>query len=832
MHSESGDRGKEGGFWMKNVSFKTKGITSKLVVIFILLIGFTVIAVVRCDAECLGTTTSIDGQSGKYVITAANGSARIIAYEGGIIEVNIEAIGRPNADIKCQTYAGDTDSLKLGAAGFSTDGGLIFGGKEASIKAANENRIGKPFSLRFYSNENKPLAELKGVCWDESGKVTLTFGSSPDEHYYGLGEPLTPDDGLLSLDYKGRTRAVWNKHWAPADLPINYLYSTRGYGLFIDNYSKAEYNFTNEKQFTWEAAGGRLKFFVIDAKTSAASLSKFMLLTGRSPIPPLWTLGFMQSRYGYHNAEEVNAVMDTFRKKKIPADTIIFDIDWQGVGGMGNLEWNTATFPDPIEYNKKMEAEGFKAMVIVEPYAWTNTKYYMKARMDKLFCKDKKGLVKTFDLWGRPGALFDFCNSDTDKFWQETIKRLHETGIDGWWTDLNEPDVDFDDMYYAGKTSRDFVHNVQPVLMSKAIAASYEKNFPNERAFIFSRSGSAGDAKYGTAFWSGDLDSSFQHLENQIPVGLSAGLSGLQVWGTDMGGFKGHPSAELMVRWFQFGLFNPIYRAHGDHDPREPWAYGPEAEKYMSAAIRLRYRLLPHLYTVMYQMHITGLPPMRPLFLEFPNDKKSWGEVGEFFFGKSILSAPVLREGEITKRVYFPPGAWYDFKTDKVYKGPSEIKYPAPLDTLPLFIREGSVIAMGPVIQTTGELKRDKMEFQIYPSAQKYEYELYEDDGVTNGYKRGEFATTKVSVNPVDGGYEISVEPTKGAFVGLPKVRDWTLAVRGVATRTMAVKLNGKEVKKSAPAGSPSWKVSASKTVLEITVPKSKSGFKIQIIGK
>jgi len=784
------------------------------------------------SAECLGPFTGVEWQTSKYVLNAANGKASIIAYEGGIVEVSIETSERPNAEVRCQTSAADTGALKPGEIGFSADGGIIIGHARGYEEDVSNLLSGNSSALRFYSASKEPIVELENACWESNGKVTLGFSSSPDEHFYGLGEPLTPKEGLLKLDYKGRTRAVWNRHWAPADLPINYFYSSRGYGLFIDNNSKGEFNFTDEKQYTWEAAGGRLRFFIIDAKTPAESLAKFMLITGRTPIPPLWTLGFMQSRYGYHNADEVTAIMETFRKKKIPADTIIFDIDWQGVGGMGNLEWNPQTFPNAIEFNKKMEADGFKAMVIIEPYAWTNTKYYMKARMDKLFCKDAKGVVKTFDLWGRPGALFDFCNSKTRDFWQETIKRLHETGIDGWWTDLNEPDVDFDDMYYAGKTSRDFVHNVQPVLMSKSIAESYEKNFPDERAFIFSRSGSAGDAKYGTAFWSGDLDSSFQHLENQIPVGLSAGLSGLQVWGTDMGGFKGHPSAELMARWHQFGLFNPIYRAHGDHDPREPWAYGPEAEKIMGDTIKLRYRLLPHLYTVLRQMNVTGLPPMRPLFLEFPNDKKSWSEVGEFLFGESILSAPVLREGEKTKRVYFPPGAWYDFKTDRVYKGPSEIKYPAPLDTIPLFIRGGSVIAMGPEIQHTGQLRRDVIEFHIYPGAGKFEYELYEDDGATNGYKRGEFATTKVVVKPSGGGFEVSVEPTKGAFSGLPDMRDWKIIAHGVSARTISVKLNGETIKKPASDGSPSWKVAGANKALEISVPKSRSGFNIQIVGR
>jgi len=791
----------------------------------------------RCAAECIGPITKYEPlPGGGFSLQSPNANVIVSGWESGITEINIETKGRDNATVKCQPLGADTAGMKSAPLAFGAKGELLLYGNGSGETRNKPAGADSAFSLRFAAQPGKPLLEIQNVCWDNSGSFKITFKNSRGDHFYGLGEPLPPESGVLKLDYQGRTRTVWNKHFPPADLPINYFYNPRGYGLFIDNYSKAQFDFTDEKQFTYQSDGGRIRFFVIAAKTPADSLISYTALTGRPPMPPLWMLGFMQSRYGYHNADEFNAVMDEFRTRRIPCDAMIFDIDWQGIGGMGNLEWQPQTFPNAENFLEKMESNGFKTIVIVEPYVWSNTKYYMQVRMDKLLCKDEKGRVRTFDLWGRPGSLFDFCNPDTDKFWQGTIKRLHLTGIDGWWTDLNEPDVDFPDMYYAGKTPSALVHNPQPVLMAKSISESYKSNFPNERTLILSRSGGPGIAKYGAAVWSGDVDSSFHHLENQIPIGISAGLSGLPFWGTDMGGFRGHPTPELMVRWFQFGLFCPIFRAHGDHDPREPWAYGPDAEKIMADTIKLRYRLLPHMYTVIREAHEKGLPPIRPLFLVFPDDNSSWSQNKEFMFGDSILAAPVMRPDETAKHVYFPPGKWYDFRSDKILKGTQAITYPATLDTVPIFIREGSIIAMGPVLQHTGQLSHNNVEFHIYPGSKKTEYEYYEDDGTTNEYLSGKFATTKVTAEKTAGGLAVNVAPTKGTFTGLPRNRTWKIVVHGIPGPINEIKLDGKTIKRfqsdqQLPGNAPAWQIAGKPKCVKISVPSSPGGFNILISG-
>ncbi len=805
--------------------------------IIIFAAAIVVFATLHVSAECIGPITKYDPlPGGGYALTASNAKITIGAFAGGITEVNIETPGRENAAVKCQPQGADTTGLKNAPVKISADGELLLNVNNTGGTQKPRTGTDSPFSLRFAAQPGKPLLVIQSVCWDASGSFTISFANSRDDHFYGLGEPIPPVSGVLKLDYQGRTRTIWNKHFPPADLPINYFHNPRGYGLFIDNYSKARFDFTDSKQFTYQSDGGRIRFFVIAANTPAASLVSYTALTGRPPMPPLWMLGFMQSRYGYHDAPEFNAVMNEFRTRGIPCDAMIFDIDWQGIGGMGNLEWQTQTFPNPEDFLEKMESNGFKTIVIVEPYVWSNTKYYLKARMDKLFCKDEKGRVRTFSLWGRPGSLFDFCNPDTDEFWKDAIKRLHLTGIDGWWTDLNEPDVDFDDMFYAGKTLSALAHNSQPVLMAKSIAESYKSNFPGERTLILSRSGGPGIAKYGAAVWSGDVDSSFHHLENQIPIGISAGISGLPFWGTDMGGFRGHPTPELMTRWFQFGLFCPIFRAHGDHDPREPWAYGPDAEKIMTDTIKLRYRLLPHLYTVVHEAHVTGLPPIRPLFLVFPDDGNSWPQTDEFMFGDSILAAPVMRPDETAKHVYFPPGKWYDFRSDKIIKGAQTLTYPAPLDTVPFFIREGSIIAMGPTLEHTGQLSHDSVAFHIYPGAKKSEYEYYEDDGVTNEYLSGKFATTKITAEKTAGGLAVKVTPTKGTFTGLPRKRAWKIVVHGIPGPIDEIKLVGKTIKRfqshqQLPADASAWQIAGKPKCITISVPASSGGFDILISG-
>lgn len=780
-------------------------------------------------AECIGPIESVAEMSGSYLIKADNAAVSVQAWQGGITGIEVSIKGIKNSDVNCQLEAASTDGMSRADLSYCRGAGFAVGAKGCG-KDAGEIGHGE-FSVKFASSTGKQLAELKNICWDETGKVKLTYGNSEADGYYGLGEPVPATEGLVNINYQGRKRTVWNKHWPPADLPINFFINPKGYALFIDNSSRAEYDFTNKDEFTWETEGGRIKFYVIDAPSPKDAIVKYTALTGRPPMPPLWSLGFMQSKYGYKDEVEFESIMAEFRKRKIPADAMIFDIDWQGIGGMGNLEWNPQTFPDAEGFLKRSEANGFKTIVIVEPYAWTNSKSYMEARKDKLFCRDEKGRPVTFQLWGRPGSMFDFCNPDTSVFWQKTIKRLHLTGIDGWWTDLNEPDVDSDDMFHAGKTPISLAHNIQPLLMVKSVVDSYNKNFPDERPMILSRSGNAGIAKYGTAMWSGDVSSTYQHLKNQIPIGISAGLSGMPLWGTDMGGFNGTPGAELFVRWFEFGLFNPIYRAHGNHDPREPWAYGPEPEKIMKGMIELRYRMLPHLYSVLWQMHETGLPPMRPLFLEFPRDAASWNNFGEYMFGQSILSAPVVEVGEVTKNVYLPPAGWYDFKTDKMYRGPIEVQYNAPLDTLPLFVRAGSVIAMGPVIQHTGKMDRAQTELHIFPGETKAEYELYEDDGATKGYLRGEYAISKVTASPAGKKLMVSIQAPNGKYPGLVKKRNWKVVVHGDNKKVKKVMLDGKAIKKVDSADGKVSVWSMDKTTGRITViaPSPRADSKVEI---
>jgi alpha-glucosidase len=253
----------------------------------------------------------------------------------------------------------------------------------------------------------------------------------------------------------------------------------------------------------------------------------------------------------------------------------------------------------------------------------------------------------------------------------------------------------------------------------------------------------------------------------------------------------------------------------------------------MKKTIELRYRMLPHLYTVLRQMYETGLPPMRPIFLEFPGDAESWSNVDEYMFGSSILTAPVVQEGAATKEVYLPPSAWFDFKTDKIYKGPVSIEYPAPLDTLPIFIREGNILAMGPVIQYTGQMKRNQIEFHVFPGAKKAAYELYEDDGATNGYLRGEYSITKVTADPMGKSMKINVPRTKGKYTGFIDKRNWTFIVHGDNSKAKAVKLNGKSLTKKGAATSkgPAWSIDKTTGNLTVTIPSSPSGFVIEITG-
>ncbi|HOX28308.1 MAG TPA: glycoside hydrolase family 31 protein, partial [bacterium] len=406
-----------------------------------------------------------------------------------------------------------------------------------------------------------------------------------------------------------------------------------------------------------------------------------------------------------------------------------------------------------------------------------------------------------------------------------------KTGVDGWWTDLVEPEWDSDDMVFRGGLRRNAVHNAQAILMHKSIADMYRRELPDERLFILSRSGFVGDWRYGVGIWSGDIHSTWFQFTDQVPIAINANLSGFGLWNSDIGGFVETPTEEMFIRWIQFGAFCPIMRPHGD-STREPWMYGPEAERINREIINLRYRLSPYLYTMFREMHEHGRPTMRAMLLEFPDDPKTYNINDQYMYGPWLLVAPVTKQNLTKRKVYLPEGGWTDFWTDETVAGPRTVSAAAPLNRIPLFVRPGAIIPMAPLMQFTGQRPIDPLTIHIYPAASASSYDIYEDDGATNRYLKGEFAVTSVKTSP---GPAASVSVSRsGKYSGMPARRAYVIVYHH-ASAPESITLDGKPVRKTsadienvAPKKA-AWSYDAGARKLRIFVPARAAGFQVKI---
>ncbi len=739
----------------------------------LLALGFLVLATVA-EAH------SVEPGAGDPLSFGSRGARiEVRFFERGVVRVDVLADG---VESEMATHMTVPDGLAP----------VAFTHDTANSTAVAENLkvrySSRPFGLAFYGRDGKPLLRMAGpgLSWNADGSYLLVFRGGPGDKYYGLGEMFagysfamkaasfitgyyTPP---LHLDQSGQRRLVFNSHVvAPSKLTLPFVFSPRGWGLLIENPARAEFDFTRASGFSYRAQGGPLRFYVF-AGSPYQILDAYSRLTGRTPVPPRWVTGYMQSRFGYKDEPEFRSLMDNFRSRALPCDALIFDLDWFVSGDdcrnltMGNLQWSPSRYPDPRAFMAEMETRGFKAITIIEPHIRASSINHQQVLDQGLAAADREGRPYMFRHWGCSGTLLlDFLNPRTREWWGQKVKAIHDTGVDAWWTDLNEPEDDRPGMYFSG-VPRNRAHNLQALMEHQAMAEMYARELPDERLFILSRSGFVGDWRYGSGIWSGDVDSSWGHLARQIPVGLSAGLSGYGLWNSDVGGFGGTPSPELYIRWMEFGAFCPIFRAHGAHSIREPWAFGPEAETILREVLNLRYRLAPYLYTVFRELHDQGKPIMRAMLLEFPDEVKARAADDQYMYGPWLLVAPVTKKLARSRPVRLPAGEWTDFWTEEVHQGPGRIRVAAPLERIPLLVREGAVLPMTELRQFIGSAPFDRLILQVYPGASASSYSVYDDDGKTNRYRDGEFTIIPVAVIP-GATLTIKIGPRAGKFEGM-----------------------------------------------------------------
>ncbi len=621
-----------------------------------------------------------------------------------------------------------------------------------------------PVSLSVHDAGGKLLTRMTGwemapvtVNGEQTFKVGASFDAPGDEHYYGLGQN---QEG--KLDLKGREIDCKHYYDAPAGetVCVPFMVTNKGYGIMWDNPARTLVWPGLHSSTRWQSqVGERVSFFVISGKTADEIYAGYAKLTGDTPLPPKASFGLIQSKARYESQQELLDVAKGYRQRGLPLDVMV--LDWFYWTRMGQMDIDRTYFPDPKGMNDQLNAMGMRSIVSVWPRFERESRYFDMLATKGWLLKDKDGnpvdgLPVRFD---RAGALIDSTNPDAREwFWSKIRDNIASQGFDWFWLDETEPDV-IPEGFFFSIGSGDRYRNLFPLVHVSGVAEGSERDRPNFRNMILARAAYLGSQRYGGLFWSSDVRSTWEALRRQVPTGLNFTASGIAYWGSDIGGWQWpsgpapeHPVLldpagmtaaamdyvdypELFVRWFQYSVFTPTLRIHGQRPDTELWTYGKAAEPILADWLRLRYTLMPYIYSLGRHTYDSGAPFMRALFMDFPNDPKVVTIGDQYMFGPAFLVAPVTEQGQTKRPVYLPAGtAWYDYWTNQRYEGGQTIEVDAPINRMPLFVKAGSIIPMGAAVQSTAE-KQALESIRVYPGADA-RFTLYDDDGTTNAYRK------------------------------------------------------------------------------------------------
>ena len=707
-------------------------------------------------------------------------------------------------------------------------------GDALSSKVLTVRQNPKTGALTFLTAQGKVLLREKSC---DISKVQQVFTLDKEEAIYGLG---TIQNGKMN-------RRGEHKRMEQSNLEDfqNVLQSIKGWGLYWENYSPTQFDDdANGMSFTSEAGEG-IDYYFMYGGSADGVIAQMRHLTGDVPMFPLWTYGFWQSKERYKTADETESVVDKYRELQVPLDGIIQD--WQYWGS--NYLWNAMDFlSEDFSKGKRLIDNVHKKHAHFMISIWAS----FGPQTQQFRELDEKGLLLPFSTWPQSGIshiwpprkdypsgvkVYDAFHPEAREIYWKHLKRLFDYGTDAWWMDSTDPDFfdpresDYQHPVYGGTWRSQ--RNAFPLETVRGVYQKQRQTSEQKRVFIMTRSSFAGQQHYGSNMWSGDVASSWDMLRKQVPAGLSFSLTGNPNFNTDIGGFfcgsyntRGSGSAprnpqfqELYVRWMQYGLFCPVFRSHGADAPREIWQFGKKGEPVYDAiekSIRLRYRLIPYLYSTAWQVTNANGSYLRPLFSDFASDKRVWDMTDEFLFGQSILAAPIveaqyteekiIREDAMTgwnrkdvtgtdkvtnvdwsaqkaTKKYLPKGTtWYDFWTNQKYKGGQDVELQTTFDQVPMFVRAGSILPLAPEMQYVGEKSWDELEIRIYPGANGT-FTLYEDEGDNYNYEKGKYATITFSWN--DAKRTLTIGAQNGAYDGMLHQRKFNIVLTDGTTKVV-----------------------------------------------
>jgi oligosaccharide 4-alpha-D-glucosyltransferase len=683
----------------------------------------------------------------------------------------------------------------------------------------------KPFRIS-YAWKGQPLVAEKLGYMKKGELETIQFALDENEALYGAGARA------VGMNRRGNRFQLYNKaHYGYGkrsellNFTIPMALSSKKYAIHFDNPQTGYLDFDSKKDGTlsYETIGGRKTYQVIAGDSWPEVMAGYTSLTGRQPLPPRWTFGNFASRFGYRSEAETRAVVDKFIEEKIPLDAVVLDLYWFGKevkGTMGNLAWDKDSFPNPEGMMADLAKKGVKTVVITEPFVLTTSKRWQEAVDGKVLATTKDGKPYTYDFFfGNTGLIDIYAQQGKDWFWN-IYKDLKKGGVAGWWGDLGEPEVHPSDLRHA-TGSADQLHNVYGHDWARLIAEGYQRDFPNQRPFILMRAGYSGSQRFGMIPWSGDVGRSWGGLQSQMEIALQMGMQGMGYMHSDLGGFASAVlDDELYVRWLQYGVFQPVFRPHAQEEVAPEPVFRDEAAKKLAAeAVRLRYAMLPYNYTTAFDNSRTGMPLMRPMLFEEPENGDAAGMSSAYLWGQDFLVAPVVEPGATRKEVYFPHkgSVWFDFYSGKPHRGGITEALPVVKEHIPVFVRAGAFIPLAKVVQSTRDYSTRHIELHYYhdASVSASSGKLYDDDGETaQAWEQGKYELAHFSSALAGGELALKLRSESGkAWKAQP--RSYSVQVHNVAARPKRVMLD----QRAAP-----FKWDAKRKVLSVEMPAQAGG--------
>jgi len=673
-------------------------------------------------------------------------------YKSNRLIVDVEGLRKPNPN----------SAPRRGGLQTQVDIGKFFNGSAPSAHVTFRSADGKKLlemngwgmAVLNYKDGDADIAHDRRPSDPDFYQVSASFASPADEHYYGLGQN---QEGFL--DHRGHPVRSWHDYNAPAgaSVGIPFLVTNKGYGLIWDNPSKTtiEPGFNEQTRWTSEV-GRRVSYFVIAGKSTDEIYSGYRYLTGPTPLLSKSAYGFIQCKQRYSTQAELLAVAKGYRERHLPIDVLV--VDWFYYTKMGQMDMQKENWPDPKEMNKQLHEMGFQTMISVWPRFVKESRYYDFIKEKGWFEQLADGSPTNGLPYDRAGSDIDTTNPEAAKwYWDITRDNILNLGFDGIWADETEPDLPPNGSYFHVGPGTEYF-NIYPLFHTAAFYDGYRRD-RKQRAVILARDSYLGAQRNGAMFWSSDISPTWDTLKRQVPTGLDFTASGMAYWSNDVGGWQYLPGEhrpakpplldpsdardnvggyddypELYTRWFEYGVFQPIFRTHGSRRSNEVWSYGKQAEPILEKYLRLRYELLPYTYSLAHNTYESGAPYMRALFMDFPDDEKVADLRDEYMYGPAFLVAPVTEQGATSRKVYLPAGAdWYNYWTEEKVHGGQTIEVSAPIDVLPLFVRAGSIVPAGEQIASTAQ-KQEIKGVTVYAGANA-QFTLYDDDGLTYGYE-------------------------------------------------------------------------------------------------